>query len=196
MTHQGPTSHPILITGEQTEAPVAVLTGIAVDLARRTRPVDSPVRVMVIDRADRSLIRLRQLPATDAYVAIDQPDDIEVLLGRIDADTSVEPRVPGLDVLVINEIGRLLSFLSRSGRADLAHRLNRIIGRHDGVRLMVAATCSEPDLLLPRVRSRFRSLLDCTVNGQGRLAGPEGERVIDLREWSPDRVTTAIASAV
>lgn len=188
-------THPILITGEQTATPVAVLSGIAIDLVRRERPADSPVRVMIIDRADRSLIRLRQLSATDTYVAIDHPDDIEVLLDRLDNDTLLEPRLPGLDLLMINEIGRLLSFLSRSGRADLTHRLTRIIGRHDGVRLMVAATCSQPDLLAPHVRSRFRSSLECALDGQGRLADPTGTRVIDLRDWSPDRVTTAIAAA-
>ncbi len=61
---------------------------------------------------------------------------------------------------------------------------------------MVAASCSSPELLSASVRATFRSALDCDTEGTGRLADPTGERVIDLRDWAPDRVTTAVASII
>ncbi len=188
------TSHPILISGDQGPAPVAVLAGITIDLSRRGRPAGRPVRVAVIDRSDRSLIRLRQLPTNDCYVTIDDLVGIEGLLDQLTERTLLEPRVAGLDLLIVNELARLLSFLSRSGRVDLAGRLGELIERHDGDRLMVAASCSHPELLPPQVRGSFRSSLDCGADGNGRLANPNGETVIDLREWSPERVTTAVAA--
>ncbi len=194
--HSHSSSHPILISGDNGPAPVAVLAGITIDLTRRGRPVNSPVRVIVIDRSDRSLIRLRQLPTSAAYVTIDDIAGIERVLHDLDEHTDLEPRLPGLDLLVVNDLGRLLSFLSRSGRADLSLRLTRIIERHDGSQLMVAASCTDPDLLPVEVRSQFRSSLACGTDGNGRLANPNGESVIDLRDWSPDRVTTAVASLI
>ncbi|MEZ5229643.1 MAG: hypothetical protein R2710_24165 [Acidimicrobiales bacterium] len=194
-TKQG-TSHPILISGDAGPTPVGVLAGLSIDLSKRGLPVGHPVRVTVIDRSDRSLIRLRQLPTIDSYVTIDDLDGIDRLLEQLDERTLLEPRVTGLDLLVINELARLLDFLTRTGRADLAQRLGDLVARHDGDRLMVAASCSAPDQLPSEVRSQFRASLDCGPDGSGRLANPTGESVIDLREWSPDRVTSAVASII
>ncbi len=188
------TSHPILISGDNGPAPVAVLAGITIDLSKRDLPVGRAVRVIVIDRADRSLIRLRQLPTLDSYVTIDDLDGIVTVLGQVHERTGFDPRRPGLDLLVVNELARLLGFLSRSGRSDLADRLGQLIERHDGDRLMVAASCSHPELLPESVRAQFRTSLDCDANGSGRLANASGESIIDLREWSPEHVTTAVAS--
>ncbi len=197
MEHQhDTTSHPILISGDSGPTPVAVLAGITIDLTRRPRPAKNPIQVMVIDRADRSLIRLRQLPTTESYTTIDDLGGVERSLTQLELHTTSEPPSPGLRLLVVNELGRLLDFFSRSGRRDLGAQLESVLARHDGERLMVAASCSSPELLSASVRATFRSALDCDTEGTGRLADPTGERVIDLRDWAPDRVTTAVASII
>ncbi len=185
----------MLITGADATS-VSVLACLTVDLARRPRPVDNPVRISVIDRSDRSLIRLRQLPHTLGYATVDALDAVADIIARIDTRTTSTVDEPGLDVLVVNELGRLLHVLALAGRHALVDRLASVIGRHDGARLMVAATCARPDELPDAVRRAFRTSLFCPDGHPATLATPDGERSIDLRDWSTERVTTEVAALV
>ena len=118
--------HPMLITGTDSIS-VSVLACLTVDLARRSRPVDNPVRISVIDRSDRSLIRLRQLPHTRAYATVDAVDAVAGAIAWIDTRTSSTVGELGLEVLVVNELGSLLVVLALLSPAYRAHLVSRFV---------------------------------------------------------------------
>ncbi len=182
----------VLVTGTDPTTTTEVLSSLAVDLL--VRPENRNLTVHVIDAGDRSLIRLRQLDQTGGYAPADDLGAIETLLGAIERGLTTPTPQPA--VLIANQIGPLLSFLERVQRLDLVDRITSLIGFHDRVRLLVAASGPLPSDIDDRLLDRFATHLSCDDEQNGRLASGRDERTISISSLSGHDLTSSVAGLV
>lgn len=182
----------VLVTGTDPNTTTEVLSSLTVDLL--VRPENRNLAVHVIDARDRSLIRLRQLDQTRNYAPADDIAAIEALLGALERGLTTTTPKPA--VLIANQIGPLLSFLERMERQDLVERLTSLIGFHDRVRLLVAASGPHPSDIDAPLLDRFATRLRCDNEQIGMLASGRDERTISISSLSGHDLTTSVASLV
>ncbi len=139
LTEQAQISHKVLVraadpdTGNSSVAR-EVLTSIS---------SGSPLDLFIIDRGDRKLIRLAQLPQCRRYAAIDDHRSLDRLIRTIDQtlDAASSSQRSGAErdvTLLIADLPWMLSFLRSARRADLAASLARVCRRPEP-RLSVVA---------------------------------------------------------
>lgn len=123
----------LLVTGPDRSRTESVLATAALRQAARY-----PDRsIFILDRGDRALIRLAQLKACNRYVAIDQIDNVNFMMGELEKiereplDHRVLFLAPGL--------WEATAFYRNSGRADLADRIDRVVDQMEVVPLAASS---------------------------------------------------------
>ena len=116
-------SNRLLVTGPDRSLTKNVLASAALRQAARF-----PDRsIFILDRGDRSLIRLAQLDACRRYVAIDQISNVDFMVGELEA---IETQSPDSRVLFLApDLWEAIAFYRNSGRSDLADRLDELVAR-------------------------------------------------------------------
>lgn len=207
-----PVSGPLLITGSPNSRVSSNAARIALDLIRRRRQQAQPLRLTIIDRSDRSLIRLRQLPETMGYTTSDYLPAVPVLIAQVlrGVPTAAPPSAaePGLDLLILHGLDQLWRdsqdwerYRERQGRQGLlpddqapTAELDELIGRHDATQLMVVATAQNPLTLPAPIRARFSTTLRCAITGDDELIREGRCQPIELADRDQWTLTAAIAS--
>ncbi len=129
--------------------------------------------IFVLDRGDRALIRLAQLPSCHRYVAIDDLvataemiQQIEELVAFDRADTAI---------LIVSDLGRVLDFYRHAGVPELANRLESLLDQPTNLVNTTAST--GPGMHgLESLAERFRVWVFASADEPGAT---QGLRVVD-----------------
>ncbi len=154
----------LMVVGEPGEDVVSLVASAVLDHAS-----EHPDRPMfVLDRGDRSLIRLAQLPSCHGYAAIDDVPAATEMMERLEEFVASGREIPAL--LVVSDLGRALEFYRRAGLADPLGRLESLLDQRS--RLVCATASTRPGTEgLEQLVHRFPVFVFASADDQGAAEG-------------------------
>jgi hypothetical protein len=185
----------VLVIGDDLTITNELLASLTLDLLGR--PENRGLEMYIIDRGDRALIRLVQLPHLRGYATIDDVAGIERVLTAIEATLASKAAGPNESdaaaIFLVSEVGPLVRFLQQIGRSDLVERIERVLTAHDRIHLLVAASAPQSASLQDDHQALFASHLHCSEFGTAELITADGSRLITTGGRSGRGLTEAIS---
>ncbi len=165
----------LMVVGEPSTQVTALIASAALEQAAMY-----PSRsIFVLDRGDRSLIRLAQIPTCRQYAAIDDIDAATRLIQQLEDHVTGHADDPAL--VLVADIGRALTFYALAGRSDLAERLETLL--HASTSVNAAASTAPNTQDQPVLADRFLVWIHPSTDDHGpeglRMTDPDGEHRLD-----------------
>lgn len=186
----------LFVAGDEDRSSLAVLASSAIVQAQAhgRRPI------YIIDRGDRALIRLAQIPTCRRYAAIDDIEAIEAIVDDLEtlAGGAVGDDRPAM--VVFRDLLHGLDFLERAGFGHLSERLHRLLRRSNPIDAAVSQPNGGPsgpsgaDGLMEQFLVWIHPPADSTSNPI-IVADEQGRHVLDLRDVPGRDLTGAVALA-
>ncbi len=141
--------------------------------------------LFVLDRGDRSLIRLAQLESCARYVTIDQVDGVDQLIWDLAAATADPDSEPGL--LLAPDLWSTIAFYRATGHEHLADRIDAVVAKMQRVPLAVSSTTPAE-----APTASFLVWIE-TTDDLAEVRQPGGSGVLDIRYLPGIDLTGSVA---